>query len=482
MRASQVARRLQAELMISAEAARKRISRVKPPVDRFSIQLFPKGESFLYHQDHRTTERFWTSLHSSLRDANSVYGYAIDALLARGGLIPSADFQVISGAPRVMKNQVSTATLLDNLIEAGVLKRTTHDHLGDCVAIDRYELGTPDFASAWGRRRAESVLLDAVREWIRNLGTGSYNSIKIRGEETERSVGQFSWDLTAPSYLLPLKRDGAKPGFIAADVFVGEFLDEFQIRYFVRKASLVKASIPSRLLPILIAEEFAQTALRDGRSAGIMMATPTNLFGHRVGTALRELVQTLRNAAAVAAADPEKLAMLIDDLSEIEGAAGNLRGILFELIAAHLARRDAVSVDVGVTARDSRTGKLAEIDVLKVEKRTVCCCIECKGKMPGGTVEVEEVDDWFARIPTFRAYLVGQERFRQAQLSFEFWTTGRFSPDALARLSVEKANRTRYPIGWKDGAAVYEIARKAKVKSIRLALQKHYLKHPLSSI
>ena len=74
-------------LEIALRADRKRISRIKPPVRRFPVQLFPKGESFLYLEQQRSSERFWTSLHAALRDANSICGYAIDGLLARGGVV-----------------------------------------------------------------------------------------------------------------------------------------------------------------------------------------------------------------------------------------------------------------------------------------------------------------------------------------------------------------------------------------------------------
>ena len=267
-------------------------------------------------------------------------------------------------------------------------------------------------------------MLDAVREWVRKLGIGSFDKVRIRGEEGERFVGPFSWDLTAPSYLAPMKREAGQPGFVAADVFVGLTLDEFEIRYFTRKAQLVKASIRSRVLPILIADGFTPQALREGKSAGAMMATPTNLFGQRVAEGLRELVRTLRNAAAVAATDPARLARLVELLSEIEGAAGNLRGVLFELIVAHLARLTASSVDIGVTAKDRKTGKTADIDVFSVQSKAACICIECKGKGPGGEVTAEEVDAWLTRIPTFRAHIVQQDRFREANQSFELWTTG----------------------------------------------------------
>ena len=480
MRSGLVAERLQIDSGISSEAARKRISRIKPPIRKFPIQLLPRGEGFLYLEDQRNAEYFWTKYQTALRDTGSVYGLAIDALVARGGVIPSDEFAVISGAPLAMKGQIAVNRLLDTMTEAGIVNRADFESVGDCVTISQYALGWPDFTGFRTRRLAEGIVLDAAREWMRKLGIASYNAISIRGDETERMVGQFKWDLTAPSYLHPLKRDGGKPGFVASDVFVDCVLDEFDIRYFIRKVELLRASIPSRVLPILIADGFSRTALTAGKSVGVMMATPSNLFGKRIGTALQTLIQTLNNAAAIATSNPNKLVNLVEELSEIEGAAGNLRGVLFELIVAYLARIDAVSIDIAIAARDPNTGKSAEIDILKIPSKAACVCIECKGKGPGGEVALEEVEDWLDRIPTFRAHLRKQDRFREARHSFELWTTGTFTPDALAKLQHEKTRRTRSPIDWKDGRVVSEVAKGAKERAIRIALDNHFLKHPLS--
>ena len=188
----------------------------------------------------------------------------------------------------------------------------------------------------------------------------------------------------------------------------------------------------------------------------------------------------MRNAAANAVANPAKLIGFIEDLSEIEGAAGNLRGVLFELMAAYLARLDAVSVDVGITARDPDTGKMADIDVLQVKSKAACVGIECKAKNPGGVVSEDEVSDWLRRIPTFRAHLIRENRFREAAISFEIWTTGEFSPEALSLLESEKPKRTKTRIDWKNGLQVADIARGAKEKTVREALYEHFLKHPLT--
>ncbi len=380
-----------------------------------------------------------------------------------------------------MKGQIAADRLLDTLIKAGMVTRGNHLGIGDSVITDIWALGAPDRDGFRAKQLAEGIVLDGAREWMRKIGMVSYNAVAIRGDKKKRTVGQFQWDLTAPSYLLPLKRGEGRPGFVVADVFVDTVLDEFDIRYFIRKAELLKASVPVHVLPILIAEGFSNAALRTGKTVGLVMATLTNLFGRRVGGALQSLIQVLKNAAAVAASNPAKLAELMDDLTEIEGAAGNLRGVLFELIVAYLARLDARSVDMAITARDRSSGKSADIDVLQVRSKAKCICIECKAKSPGGEVTLDEVEDWFARIPTFRDYLRNHDQFREAQHSFELWTTGTFTRDALAKLRDEKHRRTKSTIDWKDGQAVSQIAKNAKEKAIRVALDNHFLRHPLST-
>jgi hypothetical protein len=480
-RSARLAEALQAEFGITAVTARKRVSRAIPPIRRFPIPMLPKRESFLYHQDQRSTEVFWTNFIRDLRDTNSIYAAALDGLVARGGVVPVDEFAVISGAPLALQKQVSSSAVAERLCKAGAIRRETVPLLGECFVSDKYEIIVPDLTGARARLTAEGVILDGMREWAKKLGLASYNSIAIRGDNHLRQVGQFKWDLTGPSYLLPLRRNSARHGFMAADVFSEGILDANAIQYFIRKAQLLRATSNSGdVLPILVAEGFTGAALKAGHAAGVVLATPTNIFGHKVGAAISSLLLTLKNAAAIATTNPARLASLIDDLSEIEGAAFNMRGILFELISAYLAKLDGSSVDFGVTAKDPVTGKPADIDVLKVRGKAECVGIECKGKQPGGVVELDEVENWIGRIPVFRAHLIAESRFREMKISFELWTTGTFSPDALAHLQAEKLKRTKTLIAWKDGTGIREMAKTAKEKAIGKALDEHFLKHPLA--
>jgi hypothetical protein len=472
------------DLGMSAEAARQRISRARPPVRKFPIPLLPKNEAFLYLDDQRTTEQMWSNFVRDLRETNSVYAGALDGLAARGGLVPVEDFPIIAGAPIAMKAQVTSDRVINQLTAAGIVRSLSIQDIGDVIQLAHPGIGAVDHHGVRPRRLGEAILLDALKEWVRRTGLGGFNSVAIRGDAQLRQVGQFRFDLTAASYILPLRAaKGGKPGFLGADVFADGELNEDHIRYFVRKTQLLNATLPNgKALSLILAPSFTGQAYKVGHAAGIMMATPSDLFGRRAGRAIVDLVGTLKNAAAVVAGNPERFAALVEDLTQVEGAAGNIRGVLFELICFYLARRNAVSADFGVTARDPSTGETRDIDVLALVDSGHITAIECKGRAPGGFVQLEDVQNWLGKLRIMRVHLAAQERFREAQIQFELWTSGTFTDDALTHLRHEKHRRTRTLIDWKDGTAVAELARASKEKAILKGLQEHFLHHPLATI
>ena len=291
--------------------------------------------------------------------------------------------------------------------------------------------------------------------------------------------------MAGPSYLLPLQGGAAKPGFVVADAFAEGILTVDQIQFFIRKARMLKATLPNiGVLSVLVAEGFTGEALSAGHAAGIMMATPKDLFGKRVGEAIASLVEVLKNAGAYASSSsPERLQFLLDNLFDIEGRSRNLRGVLFELVAAYLARRDAMSIDMNVKAKDPATGKIAEIDIQKVTQQvSEVTAIECKGKEPGGVLSLAEVETWLSKIAIVRAYYRAHPYFREARHRFELWTSGTIAADALALLTQEQARRVKAPIAWKDGRAVLDLARAGKEKGIADALNEHFLEHPFAVV
>ena len=485
MRASRLAGALTDSYGLSPDAAKKRVSRVLPPIRKLPIRLLPKNEGFVYHQNDRNTERYWHALVRDLRESASIYGLALDGLIARGGHALRPSFNVVAGAPEAQKKQVPLSGVLDNLVNIGLVERFEVGEMGEWICLNRSVFDIPDPQALRARKIAEDVLMDGLREWARKLGLASYYAIEIRNAKRAPKFSTFHWDLSGPSYLLPLVSGGGndrKPGFFVADVFCGGTLDVPHIQYFLRKVRMLKAIrrvVP--FMPVLLADAYTREALRAGRSAGVVMATTPNLFGDAVAKALRSLIDTLNRAAAVAAANPERVIGLLDELRAIEGAAGNLRGALFEMIVGYLVREiEGNTIDIGEVVYDPKSGRAAEIDVRRVKERQECWFYECRARQPDARIGTAEIHVWIERVNRIWRFHRAEERFQGCRFGFEIWTTGLFDDEALALLKAERAKRKRIEIGWRDGTQVRNYAKQASRKAILDTLDEHYFKHPLS--
>ncbi len=470
---------------ITPVAARKRLSRANIPVARHSRDCLPKREAFFYLQGQFWSERYWCNLLRDLRETGSIYACAIDGLAARGGIVSKAEFPIVSGAPLALKNQVTTRLVAQRLIRLGFIFEKDLDKFGSCFTTNPQALPPPiSVKQARVRRLTEKIILDGLRKWIGNNGIGSYDSIEIRGDRYPLEVGQYLWDLTAPSYLHAVKRNSKKNGFVVADVFCGGQLNKHSIRYFVRKVQTCqKASQNCTLFPIIMADEFTTDAFTAGHRNGLMLTTPENLFGRTIARALGGLVETLNTAATNTAVDFHRLCHLIEKLSEIEGRAGNLRGILFELIVAEIARRKyGGKTAIGIVHAEPENGNQVEMDVVCETDRNEIRVIECRGKSPSSEVKRDEVQCWLRKLGTMRNYVASQEHLRERRQLYEFWTSSEFEGDALRLLEFEKEKRTKYPIKWKNGRAVRRASTKLRLTAIGKALDEHFVRHPFSLI
>lgn len=324
-----------------------------------------------------------------------------------------------------------------------------------------------------------------LRDWSRKLGFGSYNRVQLRADCHQPRFGQFNWDLTAPTYLYPFARYGSganpQPGFFVADVVLGLNLTAQHVHYFVNKATIMRQQLNTRpFLGLLVADYFSAEALQLGRKAGLIFATPDTLFGKGISEALRELIRTLKNAAAVAAKSPEVIETLFQKLSRIEGSALNLRGPLFEMILGHCFSKSG-SIEIGVLANDPTTGGVADIDVLVKENTKVRAC-ECKGYATN-IVDIDVVKDWLeVRVPRMRRFLLNNTYYAKFPLQFEYWITSRFTRRAISYLKDQRQKTRKYEILWKDGIALRKYVGDLKNAYISKLLDEHYFKHPLSGL
>jgi hypothetical protein len=471
----------------SAEAARQIVSRLPSEVRVLHGLPFPKRARFLYLDQHFPTDLYWEALTRAIDTANPAYSAALAGVRSRGGVVRLKDFDTVAGAPVKQKGQVSGSTVLDRLGSVKLLSKIHIEGIGECVALEGEGTDSLSLGKMRARLLTENVLLDAIRSWSGKMNLASPKVTRIRDDSPAPQFATCRFDLCGPCYLRPVRRrigDKLTPGFLVADVVAGSELGKSAAAAFLRKCTLLGSlrKLPP-FLPMLIADGFTAEALRDCRSAGVITTRPETLFGQDIARALGDLLQTLSNAAAVAAANPDRIEDLFRRLSTIEGSAGNLRGALFELIVGHMVRAvEGGSIDIGALVRSPKNGDRAEIDVRLVKEKYLFT-YECKGYQPSSVVQREEIEEWLTkRIPTINAAHQAEARFSDSILHHEFWTCGGFHPDATDMLQKAKAATKKYVIEWKDGTAVKEYAKQIKSPGIRKMLDEHYFKHPLADV
>jgi hypothetical protein len=449
---------------------------------------FPKRARFIYLESQFGTDRYWASLIEAVKTANPAYAAALAGVRARGGVVPRSHFEIVSGSPGRQKGQLASSVALTRLLSAKLLTSTTIEGVGDCLALnDESILGTPQLASLRARLLTEGVLLDAIRSWAGRMNMVSPNVTKIRDEHPNPQFSTFRFDLVGPSYLRPLVRfNGTKldPGFLVADVVTGHALNETLVGGFLRKCLLLGNLRGVRpFLPMLIADSFTPEALRLCCSRGIIVTRPESLFGKDIARALADLLQTLTNAAAVANNNPNQIEALFKRLSAIEGAAGNPRGALFEVLVGYMVRSlEGGMVNIGVLVQEVEEGRQAEIDVRLVKEREIVI-YECKGYQPSSQVRAEEIGGWLGKkVSTIYKAARQERRFDGCSVRFEFWTCGVFDAEALEILRDAKRKTVKYQFAWKDGHAIREYANGIKAPGIAKILNEHYFKHPLADV
>lgn len=489
MTSGALAAALAANFSISPAAARKRIERRAPPVRAVKLVL-PRGAQFLYLESQYGSSKFWSRLAEALVDGNGAYARAIRALTARGGIIPASHFAAAAGASSGQR-QIPGDEVVKRLVDADLLQIVEMPGLGSCVAFARGEPYIDDrFPEVRARLIAEKVLLQSIQEWAAKLGFGSFHSFRLRASEIDSTpaVGQFAWDLTAPSFLGPLTNwsDSAKPkpGFLVVDVLLTEVVGVADVSPFLYKCtSLRQFRGVGRCLQFFVANRYSQDALNQIRRAGIVPATPEALFGTEVAKALLTLLRTLSEAADKAV-DPVKFSELFERLGKAEGAVGTLRGALFEYVVAEVVRQLEPPADITMNKIYREGGKdVAEVDVLLIVKNRYIRFIECKGLLPGNLLSDEEVEKWLnKRIPVVLAQTRRDNALSKLEHRFELWVTGELTAAAKDMIAAAQARAELkgYSIHMFYAADIDQQVSLIRDPSLRKVVEQHFLRAPMA--
>lgn len=468
---------------LSHDAARQRISRAPQDVRRLSSLPFARGAAFVYLKHQYATDDYWESLYAAIFSAEGSYSMALAAVLCRE-LVPVHHFHIACGSPIAQKRHIASSVVLKRLMDAGVLEVSVQPGMGPCVMTRQMCISPKLEAIAAGvrsRLMAESVLLNSIKEWLRNLAIASYNSVTLRGSADEQlpSVGTFNWDLSAPSYSTALaerRKGDAKPGFVACDVLLVDSVSVSAIKPFLHKVKTLQAlKNVGRVMFIMVGQRFDKDAFTELRTAGVIPATPESLFGKEIAVAFRDLIKTLTDAVQ-GMVDSAKLDDVITRLGKLEGALGNMRGTFFELLVAELVRKTfpgEVQLNKVCTGADGA----AEVDVWAVKEGIAARLIECKGMGPGKLVSDDEIGLWLTtRIKRVRHHLHHISQWVKPKPQFELWTSGILSPEAQQRIEKTRiANSAKFDLIVVGPEGIRQAAKSVGDASLLMTLEHHFI-------
>lgn len=480
---STLAERLILEYGVSAESARKMISRAVQVGEISSIKnIFPRREQFVYLRETYGGDEFWHVLTGKLIECGSALGLALSALTARGGIIPERDFGAASGSPLAMKKKTPFSAVWATLVSIGLCTEVMLPGIGKCIAMRENDDRRYDSVArqVHARLMTESIFIGTLVQWSQNLNLISYNLARTRQDEEGKppAIANYLFDLTGPSYLSPLVTAGTggnRPGFLACDVLLGTSVTLEQVQPFIAKCrSLKSMKNVGRSVFMFAASQFDRDAFQALKQEGIIPATPENLFGEEFAKSLGELNDFLFYYMADAPWNIGKIDSIMAALANVKGAAAQLQGVLFEYLVAEVVKHEG-NVEVGKVCR-SADGKKAECDVFIGKGHQAVRFIECKGYKPYSVVRHEDVKHWISKqIPVFFDFAMREKP--DAEIHVEFWTTGKLGEESQASLkkfTVNNAVRKRYEIHVLEAHDVKKRFHDTKNKSLIDVYETHF--------
>lgn len=480
---SELAAELQEKLKLSGPAARKRIERAKKANTIKAIEnlKFRRNEQFLFLPEHAGTPQLIHALKQGLSTAESPLYDCLLAIQARGGMVLQTAFPVISSLP-IMGKKHFWATDASKLLLSYELLQEKHNSLGACFQLNKEIFDQPaETRRLAGRQRAEQLCIQALLDWLRLQGMVTAEKATIRGDSEIAQFGFYAWDLVSPSYLHALTNrveDRLVNGFVVADVCLGKTLTVAEIQYFLNKVIGASSPYNRPFISFLVGQFFDRDAFLLARKHGIMVTTPSNLFGADFGRMLEEVVDLLDKPDWQSEQQAIDMIQLMDRIAHykhLEGLMGNVLADTFEMLVAHCNALDWGRPMFGRRFKDRTLPKDYDCDVLFKKPGKGTLGIECKKKNRNSLVSESEVNHWFDIV----APLIYDENqrdryYKDAPCEFSIWTNSDFHTDAIALLERLKAKTRSFSITWKNGRDMKDILRITQDKKLLEAYKQYF--------
>jgi len=465
-----LARHIESKQGITNEAARKRIQRLKSPIHKIS-GLFSDKKVFVYHSDNFQNSEYFTDLVEAFKtDGKRCYSI-INAIKYHHGLVPIDELANYSISPvNPIKGHMKFSSVIELLKKHNLIRETNSGEYGLNISVA--EQINPNNRYIKGVQLSKRLVIQQFETWSKNIGLVSFKKGR-----NNNIVGGFQFAFTAPTYIdgfVGYANKIKRPGFLVADILIGNLTNENTVSFFLRKIAAIKASNPSlKLFPVLIVDGISSEGLNQLKSKGILVASIKELFGKDYSELLKNLINTVTNAGAILKKEPEKYLQMMDKFTKlIDGKTNNLRGDLFELAVGFYFSKYSQSLDIGKRVPVTDSNRTREIDVL-VRNENEICIVECKGY--NYPVDIDYIEIYISeKIKEIRGWLAVTYSGRRHR--FEIWSTGGYTEEALVFLKKTKENARKFDFDFLDQKDIKERANKLNSEKFKEILRDYYFK------
>lgn len=451
---------------ISESAARQRISRLRGDVYRIK-GLFANRQILFHHKEEYGSEDYFSGLSRAFKKAGKQYHIILQSLDYHHGHIRLDQLPAYCINPVLnLKGHTNFQSALENLQRLNVLN-IDEDHVSISSLASN---GNLNKSRSKALEVAKNFLLIQFNDWSRKTGLVAYNSSKFHS-----TFGNYQFNFVSPSYIGSLPTYSNKklvPGFVVADILIGNVINEQQVEFFLNKIRTFKnrRNIP-HFIPVLIVDSLDTKSLNALKAEGVVIGFVNELFGSNYKDLLNSLINVVTNAGAILKTNPSAYLDLIIKLNKlVEGKTNNLKGDLFELAVGYYQGRICSSIDIGKNINYEGTRR--EIDVYGITANKVFAC-ECKGYNTRITKTV--VEKWLGEtVPLFRKWVMNQPSISDKEVVVQFWSTGGFEDDARQILVDRQAKTKKYRIEFFGLGEMIEKSQEINSKKFEEVLREYY--------
>lgn len=454
---------------LSDEAIRKQLSRL---TDKNIFKLkgyFSHRQTLFYAKDDFYTDNFSEGLRAILKSDAKQYHYLITALEFNSGTLPKEQLASYSVNPIInVKGHITFSSALEKLSSLQLIHM-----IGDEVVLnEQRSMVLINHRQSSAVQLAKDILLLQFNDWARKLALTAYDSSKFYSD-----FGNFNFAFVAPSYVSTVTTWGdgiLKPGFVLADILIGNLITANDVEFFVKKVEILKSQKNTlKFIPFLIVESLEPDALNYLKSNGIVTGYINRLFGEEYSKLMNSLINLVVNAGAILKKNPEQFIDLLSKLKAlVAGKTNNLKGDLFEMAVGYYhSKMGCGTLDIGKIITYEHL--MREIDVYAVYGNKVVIA-ECKGY--NYAISKTDLEVWLTdKIPTIRKWILNQPSLNDKQIHFQYWSTGGFTSDAQ-ELIERMVKAKKYNAEFFDSEKIIKTSAAANSKKFTEILNEYFIK------